>query len=42
MVKYIVTRYQDFQLITEVVENWNYVGCLIALQKIVSWERVES
>ena len=38
--RYIVTRYQGGELITYIADNWNHVACLLATQKIVSWERV--
>lgn len=37
---YIVTRYIDGAVVTYTADNWAHVGCLIATEKLISWERV--
>ena len=41
MRKDIVTRDINGELETYVSTNWNHVACLIATEKIVSWEELK-
>jgi hypothetical protein len=38
--RWIVTRYIKGELVTYIADNWNHVGCLLATEKIVSFEKV--
>ena len=40
MARYIVTVPCKGGVETYIAENWNHVGCLIALERIISWEKI--